>query len=367
MAMTRQELSSNFWIGHKTGNLFRVTGITGADGSDDRMVRYQEPGKEKTFEISIKQFASRFHTGNAAEVYKAMLGKIPSVSDGESGGAEVGSLVEPDQRHTFENMVTYEDTREAIQVGLNRILQGKQLEEVWGISAIEPRGNRCVLNFHGPPGTGKTMCAMTIAQELGKKVYQVDYAAIISKYVGDTAKHIRAAFEMAKQHGAILFFDEADSMLSRRMDMSGEAQSFATSINQNRNVLMQELDKFDGIVIMTTNKFSNYDEAIVRRIAAHIPFALPNLPMRQHLLENHVPKKDRVDEDVDWTTVAQACKGFSGGDILNVVINAINLSSLDDDSDNWQMTESHLLTEVSRVKIAKESNSGEDVNYDPAD
>lgn len=367
MAMTNAQLGSGFWIGHKTGNLFRVVGIDGVDGDPTRTLRYQQPGKDTPFEISLQRFAARFHNGSPAEVYKAMLELTPSASNGEGGGADVGLLIEPDHRHTFENMVTHEDCREAIQVGLNRILQAKALEEAWSLSHIEPRGNRCVLNFHGPPGTGKTMCAYTIARELGKKVYQVDYASIISKYVGDTAKHIRAAFEMAKQNGAILFFDEADSLLSRRMDMSGEQQAFQTSINQNRNVLMQELDRFNGIVIMTTNVFANYDEAIVRRIAAHIPFALPSLDMRETILRNHVTNHDRVEEGLNWTTVALDCKGLSGGDILNVVINAINLASLEGEPETWELTLDVFLTEVARVRAAKESNRGVEVNYEPQD
>ena len=80
---------------------------------------------------------------------------------------------------------------------------------------------------------------------------------MISKYLGDTAKHIRLAFERATHHGAALFLDEADSLLYKRV---GLGESCATSINQNRNTLMQELDRFEGVVIMTTNLFGNYDE-----------------------------------------------------------------------------------------------------------
>ena len=95
-----------------------------------------------------------------------------------------------------------------------------------------------------------------MALKLGQPLYQVDYSAVISKYLGDTAKHISRAFKRATHHGAALFLDEADSLLSKRVSLD---ESCATSINQNRNCLMQELDRFEGVVIMTTNLFGNYD------------------------------------------------------------------------------------------------------------
>ena len=88
--------------------------------------------------------------------------------------------------------------------------------------------------------------------DLGKPLYQVDYSAVISKYLGDTAKHIKAVFQAARDQDAVLFFDEADSLLSKRVATS---ESCSTSINQNRNTLMQELDRFDGVVIVTEDLF----------------------------------------------------------------------------------------------------------------
>ena len=98
------------------------------------------------------------------------------------------------------------------------------METIWNISSIQPQRGRCILNFYGPPGTGKTRAALGVALQLGKPLYQVDYSAVISKYLGDTAKHIAAAFRQAKEQNAVLFFDEADSLLSRRVN-AGESCS----------------------------------------------------------------------------------------------------------------------------------------------
>ena len=215
------------------------------------------------------------------------------------------------------------------------------------------------MNFYGPPGTGKTRAALGIAWRLGKPLYQVDYSQIISKYLGDTAKHIAKAFKEAAEADAVLFFDEADSLLSRRVAMG---ESCATSINQNRNALMQELDRFGGVVVMTTNLFGNYDEAILRRIARHVEFALPNASMRERIFRSHLPSIGRVSADL--RNVAMSSRGLSGGDILNVCLNAVHAASVDPDPANWRLSESTLLAEIRKVQAGKKAHEGRtaDVN-----
>ena len=157
----------------------------------------------------------------------------------------------------------------------------------------------------------------------------------------------------------MLFFDEADSLLSRRVAMG---ESCATSINQNRNALMQELDRFGGVVVMTTNLFGNYDEAILRRIARHVEFALPNASMREKIFRSHLPSIARVSADL--RNVAMVARGLSGGDILNVCLNAIHAASVDPDPANWRLSESTLLAEIHKVQAGKKAHEGRtaDVN-----
>jgi SpoVK/Ycf46/Vps4 family AAA+-type ATPase len=210
------------------------------------------------------------------------------------------------------------------------------------------------LNFFGPPGTGKTRAALGIALRLGKPLYQVDYSAVISKYLGDTAKHIKAAFAAAREQNAVLFFDEADSLLSKRV---ATGESCSTSINQNRNCLMQELDRFDGVVIVTTNLFENYDPAMLRRIQRHIKFRLPDASMRRELFALHLPNPDRV--KADFAVLAELSRGLSGGDILNVCVNSIYTSSTDPNPAEWQVTQGMLESEIRKVRKAKAEHSGE--------
>ncbi len=178
----------------------------------------------------------------------------------------------------------------------------------------------------------------------------MDYSAVISKYLGDTAKHIKAVFQAARDQDAVLFFDEADSLLSKRV---ATGESCSTSINQNRNTLMQDLDRFDGVVIVTTNLFKNYDPALLRRIH----FRLPNASMRRELFAHHLPNPDRV--TADYAVLAELSKGLSGGDILNICVNAIHAGSLDSDSERWMVTQGMIEAEIAKVKKEKAEHSGE--------
>ena len=273
-------------------------------------------------------------------------------SDGNQA-PEVGILVDTEPRHALDRLVLQPSVVADIEAALRLIEIREQLEAVWKLHEIQPQRGRCIVNFYGPPGTGKTRAALGIARRLGKPLYQVDYSAIVSKYLGDTAKHIALAFKQAAEADAVLFFDEADSLLSRRVAIG---ESCSTSINQNRNCLMQELDRFGGVVVMTTNLFGNYDEAILRRIARHIEFALPNVEMRERLFRAHLPNADLVPSDLRQAAIK--ARGFSGGDILNACLNAMLAASADPIPDNWQLSEAALLAEIAKIESGKSAHSG---------
>jgi SpoVK/Ycf46/Vps4 family AAA+-type ATPase len=274
--------------------------------------------------------------------------------DPEPEAPAVGDLVFPDPRHDLDKLILHPEVKTDILAGLRALEIRADLDRVWNLSAIQPQQGRCILNFYGPPGTGKTRAALGIALRLGKPLYQVDYSAVISKYLGDTAKHIKAVFEAAREQDAVLFFDEADSLLSKRV---ATGESCSTSINQNRNTLMQELDRFDGVVIVTTNLFENYDPALLRRIQRHIHFRLPNASMRRELFALHLPTLERV--RADYAVLAELSRGLSGGDILNVCVNAIYAGSVDPNPERWVVTHAMIEEEIAKTRKAKAEHSGE--------
>lgn len=274
----------------------------------------------------------------------------------EAQEVKIGILVTPDPRDQFQNLIVESSVRESIEVGIQRIEKADILKEMWGLDEIEPMIGKSALNFYGPPGTGKTMSARAVAQKLGKLLLQVDYASLRSKWVGDTGKHIRECFTEAKKKDAILFFDEADTMLSRRTELTDDQES--NSVNQNRNILMQELDRFDGIVIFATNLFGNYDEALLRRIARHVKFELPDLQMRKELFEFHTPKKleknNLISGKLDLRELSTATKGFSGGDIKNVMKHSIETAAVFDRPFNQNL----ILEEIAKIGKSKTEHRG---------
>ena len=304
------------------------------------MVVYERDDDGKRFQLSQDRFKERFR-------------ELTDTEREQEKDPGVGTLYEPTELDTRDRLILPDTVVVSALDGLRLVTIRDKLDEIWGLSTVMPLKGRCVMNFYGPPGTGKTALARALAREVGKPLYQVDYSAIISKWLGDTAKHIKAAFEAAKAHNAILFFDEADSLLSRRItDMS---ESNATSLNQNRNVLMQELDRHDGIVICATNLIKNYDEAIMRRIVKHVKFSLPDEAARLKIFQLHFPKMDRV-KITDWAPIAAASGSLSGGDILTTCVNAMLAGSSGTQMRSWCVTPALLMAEIDHTLQTKADN-----------
>lgn len=160
------------------------------------------------------------------------------------------------------------------------IEHNKKLNNEWGLSELGIGLRESFsINFFGPPGTGKSITAEAIACKLGKSIIKVNYADIESKYVGDTPKNITKIFNKAKEFGSVLFFDEADSILGKRL--SNVSSSTDTSVNLTRSVMLTQLDDFVGIVVFATNFYKNYDKAFIRRIFSHIEFEMPDYDNRK--------------------------------------------------------------------------------------
>ena len=188
----------------------------------------------------------------------------------------------------------------------------------WGLEETHKNTKRIGINLYGAPGTGKTMAAHAIAKHLGRKILVVNYADIESKYVGDTPKNIRHVFEAAKATDSILFFDEADAILSRRV--TNISNSTDVSVNQTRSVMLLQMNEFQDFIIFATNFIENLDPAFMRRISVHIKFELPDFDCRLRLWKMYIPKK--LPNNVNLNEIAEKFDGISGSDISNAVLNA---------------------------------------------
>ncbi len=224
---------------------------------------------------------------------------------------------ETPRRHLSDLVVNAETERE-LRTALAKVRYHKTLYEDWGLAVVHPEGRGMALNLYGPPGTGKTFAAEGIADYLERPIIRIDYAQIESRFVGDTPKNIAAAFNAARDANAVLFFDEADSVLSRRVTNITQAADYG--VNVTRSTLLLQLDAFDGVVIFATNLAANYDSAFVRRILAHVYFALPDESALTRLWIYHLPAKMPRQSDVTPEALAARSLGLSGGDVLNAVI-----------------------------------------------
>ena len=189
----------------------------------------------------------------------------------------------------------------------------------WQLQTVIKNHNLSV-NLYGESGTGKTMTAHAIAKILDKKIILVNYAEIESKYVGETSKNLMSLFKFAKDNDAVIFFDEADALLSRRVTAMHSATD--VSVNQTRNTLLKILDDYDGIILFTTNFIQNFDTAFIRRIFGHVKFELPNRETRR-LLWNHYLLDTIPCDDRDGI-IEKICEieGVTGADISTAILKA---------------------------------------------
>ncbi|MBD2437094.1 ATP-binding protein [Nostoc sp. FACHB-110] len=241
----------------------------------------------------------------------------PISSTEEKSELNLFEIIEP--QATMDDLILPEDLKKRILRNLIIIKHQHILFDQWGLKDIAGFKNKLAvsLNLVGLPGTGKTFAAEAIAKKLNKSLMVVNYAGLESKYVGDTSKHIKIVFEEASKNDAVLFFDEADSFLGRRVE--DVQQSYDTAVNNTRSVMLIELAKFNGVILFATNLVSNYDPAFRRRILDHIEFPLPDEKGRAIILEKHTPTNLPGHQQLDFQLLAAKSEGFSGSDLANVV------------------------------------------------
>ena len=250
---------------------------------------------------------------------------------------------------TLDDLVVPKLTLHAIQDLLAYQKHKSLIFDDWGFSETHQNKQQIAINLYGLPGTGKTMAAHAIANALKKPLIAVNYSEIESKYVGETSKNISALFERAKDSNAIIFFDEADAMLSRRVtDMSSATD---VSVNQTRSVLLTLMNNHEGLIIFTTNFVENYDPAFMRRILSHILFELPCIESRERLWRRYIPQKLPINTDI--RSLAETSDGLSGSDISNCVLKAALSAARSGDS---SVKSSHFENAIKEVKASQNAN-----------
>lgn len=226
-------------------------------------------------------------------------------------------------RYDFEQIIMPEDTKKIIFDALNVIKHKELIYKVWGFEKVDSKP-RSVLNFYGPPGTGKTMCAHAIAKHLSKPLLALNYSEIESKYVGDAPKNLKKAFDTAKELDAVMFFDEADSFLGKRIE--NVSQGAEQALNSLRSQMLILLEDFEGVVLFATNLVTNFDKAFNSRILASIKLDLPNKEARAAIIKVSLPPYmplERPFTDDEILEVSDIIEGFSGREIKNAILSML--------------------------------------------
>jgi len=192
--------------------------------------------------------------------------------------------------------------------------EGRDLGRIGGRQAF-------VLNLHGPPGTGKSTLAHSIAAKLERKIIEVTYAQIENSLVGEAAKTLRRTFRAAEEGDAILFLDEADSLLSHRPTTFSQGTDY--HISSLRSELFTEISKFKGILILATNNASAYDKAFVSRISLAVEMGLPDASTRQKIWEVKLLPQSSRNPELGWSEIVTASEGLSGRDIQRISKRAV--------------------------------------------
>lgn len=228
--------------------------------------------------------------------------------------------------YSFERVILPKDVLEKIEEAIGILECENKVFNEWGLYEIQPHPSTS-LSFYGPSGTGKTMAAEAIAHKLGKKILKVSYADVESKYHGEGPKMVKAIFLAAKNNDAVLFFDEADSLLSKRL--TSVSQGSEQAINSMRSQLLICLEEFRGIVIFATNLVINYDQAFLTRLIS-VEFKNPDSETRKIIWDVHVRPLDDGKEhklniplasDVNTKELADKYD-FAGREIRNAVVSA---------------------------------------------
>jgi SpoVK/Ycf46/Vps4 family AAA+-type ATPase len=223
-------------------------------------------------------------------------------------------------RRSFDDVILPSATRRALDQALAHVTCHDLIFNRWGLGERHPTGLALAFNFAGPPGTGKTICAEAIAHALGRRLLVVRYAEVESMWMGATPKNVSAVFRLAREENAVVLFDEADAIASRRS--ASLELGFLREANTVVNVLLKELETFNGVVIFATNLAANFDPAFERRIRTHVLFEMPGVDERDQIwrVQMH-PTLTPLAADVDFRALAETYE-VSGGDIRNAVLKA---------------------------------------------
>ena len=238
-------------------------------------------------------------------------------------------------RYGWQDIIVPADQR-AILHEIVATVRGRPIVlEQWGVGQKLASSAAVTVLFAGDPGTGKTMAAEVIANELSLDLYKIDLSTVISKYIGETEKNLEKIFNEAESSNAILFFDEADSIFGKRSEVKDAHDRYA---NIEVSYLLQRMEAYDGVTILATNLRANLDEAFTRRLQFAVDFPFPEKEDRLRIWQTLFPSDVPREADLNFDLLAKRFK-LAGGNIRNIIVSAAYQAA----ADGGQVTMAHLM------------------------
>jgi hypothetical protein len=221
----------------------------------------------------------------------------------------------------WEDLVLPDAQRQVLREIATHVRQRITVYDHWGFAAKSSRGLGISALFAGPSGTGKTMAAEVLANELRLDLYRIDLSSVVSKYIGETEKNLRRVFDAAEESGAILLFDEADALFGKRSEVKDSHDRYA---NIEVSYLLQRMEAYRGLAILTSNLKSALDTAFLRRLRFVVQFPFPDVPQRAEIWRRIFPVSTPT-EGLDVSKLAKL--NIPGGNIRNIAMNAAFLAA----------------------------------------
>jgi AAA+ superfamily predicted ATPase len=225
--------------------------------------------------------------------------------------------------YRWEDLILSEELRAQLEELIARFKHRDRVLRDWGLGRRFGQELGLSALFEGPPGTGKTMSASLVAQALQRELFQVDLSRIVSRYVGETEKNLSRIFDEAEQAQAILLFDEADSLFAKRTEVRSSNDRYA---NLEVNYLLQRVERFSGVAILTTNFAASIDEAFARRLSMRVRFPKPEAEERERLWLAMLSEQRLPRGEVDCRDLGRRFE-LTGGTIRNAVLRAAFLAA----------------------------------------
>ncbi|BBB29399.1 ATP-binding protein [Neptunomonas japonica] len=257
-----------------------------------------------------------------------------------------------DSKATWNQLVLPQEQTELLRQIVGQVAYRNHVYEGWGFREQMNRGLGINALFVGESGTGKTMAAEVIANELELDLYRVDLSSVVSKYIGETEKNLRKLFDAAEDSGAILFVDEADALFGKRTEVKDSHDRYA---NIEINYLLQRMESYRGLAILASNMRSALDKAFVRRLRFIVDFPFPAIEQRADIWKRVFPAQTPIDGTLDYQHLAKL--SLTGGNIHNVAINAAFLAAQQNTQISMPLVLSAARSEYKKLeRPAKESD-----------